>query len=305
MRLNQNFVGLPFAHPIVVASGKWVWTAEQCKQAMKAGAAAVTTKSFWGHEHRGNPEPTVLQTRHWTLNAVGLPDLGPAHSQGELQQLLPNPEVPLIVSILGLTREEYAGNAARIAPLKPSAFEVNLSSPTFLKLKGAFFDADEAVSIIPAVKEAAGGIPIFAKLSPNMHDIGGFAARCVEAGVDGITAINTLGTGLAINLQTRVPVLSAKKGGISGRGLKPLAVRCVADIFEATKGAVPIIGVGGIFTGEDAIEMMIAGASIVGLASAIIESGFDSIRRIKLEMESWCAENGVDDIYDIVGTLRR
>jgi dihydroorotate dehydrogenase (NAD+) catalytic subunit len=124
----------------------------------------------------------VVARDNWTLNAVGLPDNGPEHSEGELKKFLPNPPVPLIVSILGMDAEEYAANARRILPLKPSAFEVNLSSPTFLKLKGTFFDSEEAMRILPAVKKEAGNIPVFVKLSPNIADIGAFAKACVAIG---------------------------------------------------------------------------------------------------------------------------
>lgn len=303
MSFSQTLLGLNFANPIICASGKWAWTAEHVEELCKAGAGGITTKSFWNHMHVGNQEPVLVQTETWTLNAVGLPDFGPEHSSKELTQMLAHPTVPIIVSILGLTAEEYAENAARIAALRPSAVEVNLSSPTFLKLKGTFFDADEAAAIIPAVKKEIGSIPVFVKLSPNIPDIGAFAARCVSAGADGITAINTLGTGLAIDLETRKPILSAKRGGISGSGIKPLAVRCIADIYEATEGKTPIIGVGGVMTGEDAIELMMAGANLVGLASALLRDGSSAFPRIQREMEYWAASHGVQDISELVGAI--
>ena len=305
MKLSQKILGLTFAHPAIVSAGKWSWTADDWQQAIDRGAAGITTKSFWNHEHKGNDDPVLVESSAWTLNAIGLPDYGPEHSEAELKKVLPNPTVPLIVSILGLDADEYAANARRILPLGPSAFEVNMSSPTFLKLKGAFFDVDEAMKILPAVKNEAGDVPVFVKLSPNIPDIGAFAARCVEAGADGITAINTLGTGLAIDLKTRKPILSAKRGGLSGPGIKPLAVRCIADIYDATKGSVPIIGICGVITGGDALELMMAGASLVGVASGILREGFGIFRKIGREMTEWCEENGVIDIQEIVGAMHR
>jgi len=303
MDLQQDILGLSFDSPLIVAAGKWSWTANDWQGFVDAGAGGITTKSFWNHVHEGNPEPTIVQSDMWTLNAVGLPDKGPEHSSGELQQFLPQSSVPLIVSILGLDAAEYADNAKRIVALQPSALEINLSSPTFLKLKGTYFDADEAAAIVPAVKQEAGDIPVFVKLSPNIPDIGAFAARCVKAGADGITAINTLGTGIAIDLMTRKPLLSATRGGLSGPGIKPLAVRCIADIYKATEGKVPIIGVGGVATGEDAIEFIMAGASLVGLASVLLKEGGSAFKRIQQEIQVWCDAQGVNDIAELRGVL--
>jgi dihydroorotate dehydrogenase (NAD+) catalytic subunit len=305
MHLSTSVLGLKFPHPVIVAAGKWTWTADQWKEMANAGAGGITTKSFWNHDHKGNPDPVVVAKPSWTLNAVGLPDHGPEHSEGELTQFLPNPPVPLIVSILGLDAEEYAANARRIRPLGPSAFEVNLSSPTFLKLKGTFFDTDEAMRILPAVKQEAGDVPVFVKLSPNIPDIGAFAAKCVEAGADGITAINTLGTGLAIDAATRLPILSATRGGLSGGGIKPLALRCIADIYAATEGKVPIIGIGGMLTGEDAAEMLLAGASLVGVASAVLNEGAGAPKRIADELSAWGDAHGVKDVSELVGGMHR
>ena len=303
MNLSQTILGLPFEHPIIAASGKWAWTAAEWSALWEAGAAGVTTKSFWNHVHEGNPDPVITEESAWTLNAVGLPDRGPEDSGAELAKALPDPPKPLIVSILGLSAEEYAANAARVAAMRPSAIEVNLSSPTFLKLKGGY-SAEEILAILPAVKAAAGSIPVFAKLSPNVPDIGPFAAACVASGADGITAINTLGTGLSIDLETRRPRLSVGKGGLSGPGIKPLAVRCVRDVYEATGGSVPIIGAGGVMTGEDAAELILAGASIVALATAVLREGPSACGRVRDELSHTCGRLGIADVGELRGAMR-
>ncbi len=303
MNLKNTILGLKFSNPIMIASGKWAWNVQDWEALVEAGAGGITTKSFWNHEHKGNPEPTVVQTDEWTLNAVGLPDHGPEHSEGELKKFLPAKDVPLIVSILGMDEKEYADNARRIAPLKPSAFEINISSPTFLKLKGTAFDAEEAVKIVPAVKKEAGDIPVFVKLSPNIPDIGAFAVECIAAGADGISAINTLGTGVALDPITGKSLLSAKRGGLSGPGIKPLALRCVCDVYEATNGQVPIIGIGGVMTGEDVIDMMRAGASLVGLATAVLKDGPKAVTRIQKEFVQWCTTHNVENVADLIGQM--
>ena len=150
MKLSQNLFGTAIDNPFVVASGKWSWEAKDWRAAEKAGAGAITTKSFWPRIHEGNPEPTVVQTEAWTLNAVGLPDHGPEHSGAQIKDYLATGKTPLFVSIVGLTPEDIAENVRRIAPLKPAAFEVNLSSPTFLKLRGSFFDENAAEEMVAA-----------------------------------------------------------------------------------------------------------------------------------------------------------
>ncbi len=140
------------------------------------------------------------------------------------------------------------------------------------------------------------------KLSPNVDDIGAIASSVIDAGADGLTVINTVGPGMAIDLRSRMPILANKVGGLSGRAIKPLAVRCIADCYEATNGAVPIIGTGGVYTGEDALELMMAGASLIGIGTALWERGEDIFRKVCDEMTRWCEEEGVKDIAEIVGS---
>src|SRR3990167_990286 len=250
------------------------------------------------------------------LNAVGVPDAGPAKAREEIGDYMKwNPaegpelsrRVPLIANIIGLSAEEFAAIAREIAPLKPDAFEVNLSTPTFLKLRGKLFaeDEKEVADILGAVKKEIGGIPMFVKLTPNVANIGEIAAAAVRAGADGITAINTLGPGMAIDLKSRMPILAAHKGGLSGPALKPIAVRCIAEIYEATEGKVPIIGTGGVYTGEDAIEMMLAGASLIGIGTAVAERGIDVFKKICEEMQLWCTNEGVENVSDLVGAMHQ
>ena len=316
MNLSQTVLGIEFKNPLVLASGIWGITASSWKEVARGGAGAVTTKSLWPHEHKGNPNPTIVSTEHWMLNAVGVPDAGPAKSREEIGEYMKwNPaegpelsrRVPLIANIIGLSAEEFAAIAREIAPLKPDAFEVNLSTPTFLKLRGKLFaeDEKEVADILGAVKKEIGGIPMFVKLTPNVANIGEIAAAAVRAGADGITAINTLGPGMAIDLRSRMPILAAHKGGLSGPALKPIAVRCIAEIYEATEGKVPIIGTGGVYTAEDAIELMLAGASLVGIGTALADHGGSLFGEIAKGMETWCTSEGVKDVSELTGAMHR
>jgi dihydroorotate dehydrogenase (NAD+) catalytic subunit len=307
MKLSQTILGVAFSNPTVLASGIWGITASSWRNCAANGAGGITTKSLWPVEHKGNPNPTIIATEHWTLNAVGVPDAGPEKATEEIGSYMRDKPVPLIANIIGLSAEDFIAIASKIAPLKPDFFEVNLSTPTFLKLRGKLFaeDENEAAAIIKAVKKEAGDIPVFVKLTPNVLTIGEVAKACVDAGVDGITAINTAGPGMAIDLRSRMPILAAHKGGLSGHALKPIAVRCVAEIYEATNGTVPIIGTGGVYTGEDAIEMMLAGASLVGVGTAVGDRGADVFQKICDEMQEWGTAEGIKNVAELVGGMHQ
>lgn len=315
MNLGQEILGIRFENPTVLASGIWGITASSWKEVARNGAGAVTTKSLWPKEHKGNPNPTIISTEHWMLNAVGVPDAGPEKAREEIGEYMKEhpagPErsrrVPLIANIIGLSAEEFAEIARAIAPLQPDAFEVNLSTPTFLKLRGKLFaeDEKEVADILGSVKKEIGGIPMFVKLTPNVPNIGEIARAAVAAGADGITAINTVGPGMAIDLRSRMPILAAHKGGLSGPALKPIAIRCIAEIYEATEGKVPIIGTGGVYTGEDAIELLLAGASLIGIGTAIVSRGAGVFGAVAKEMEEWCEKEGVKNLSELIGGMHR
>ncbi|MBI3816353.1 dihydroorotate dehydrogenase [Candidatus Peregrinibacteria bacterium] len=307
MNLSQILLGVTFENPTVLASGILGITASSWRAVAKGGAGAITTKSLWPVEHQGNRNPTIISTEHWTLNAVGVPDAGPAKAKEEIAEFLKDHPVPLIANVIGLAPEEFAAITEVVVPLKPDFLEVNLSTPTFRKLRGKLFaeDADEAAKIIRAVKEVSGVVPVFAKLTPDVPTIGEIARACVDAGANGITAINTAGPGMAIDLRSRMPILAAHSGGLSGPALKPIAVRCIAEIYGATGGKVPIIGTGGVYTGEDALELMLAGASLIGIGTAVCDRGIDVFKKVCDEMQMWCTNEGVWKIRDLVGGMHR
>ena len=307
MNLSQTILGVTFPNPTVLASGIMGITASSWKYVAEHGAGGITTKSLWPVEHQGNRNPTIISTEYWTLNAVGVPDAGPEKAREEIGAYMDDKPVPLIANVIGLRPEEFAEITEKIAPLKPDFFEVNLSTPTFEKLRGKLFaqDAGESQAVIRAVKKVAGNIPVFAKLTPNVDRIGEIAKAVVDAGADGICAINTVGPGMAIDLRSKMPILAWKKGGLSGPALKPIAVRCIAEVFEATGGKVPIIGTGGVYTGEDALELMLAGASLVGVGTAVADRGVGVFKAIRDEMQLWCTNEGIWDIRDMIGGMHK
>ena len=215
--------------------------------------------------------------------------------------------VPLIANIIADTVENYGKTAEAILALKPDFLEVNISCPNVEDEFGRPFacSAHDASAVTRVVKAVSGKVPVFIKLSPNVENIGAIAAACAEQGADGFTVINTVGPGMAIDLRSRLPILSNKVGGISGPAIKPLAVRCIADVYRATEGGKPIIGTGGIMTGEDAIEFLLAGASLIGIGTAIGYRGADVFRLVTEEMAAWCKQEGVRKLGELIGGMHR
>ncbi len=307
VRLSQTVLGVPFANPTVLASGILGVTASAWRHAAQCGAGGVTTKSIWPREHAGHPNPTIISTEHWTLNAVGVPDAGLEKAQAEIEAYRQDQPAPLIANIIADTAEQYGVAAEAVARLKPDFLEVNISCPNVEDELGRPFacSAPDAAAVTKAVKAVSRSVPVFVKLSPNVENIAAIARACAEAGADGFTVINTLGPGMAIDLLTRLPILANRTGGMSGPAIKPVAVRCVADVYAATEGRLPIIGTGGVHTGEDAIEMLLAGASLVGIGTAVWSRGAEVFRLVCDEMSAWCDANGVKTVEELIGGMHR
>jgi dihydroorotate dehydrogenase (NAD+) catalytic subunit len=307
MNLSQTVLGITFENPTVLASGILGITSSTWKDVAKKGAGGITTKSLWLKVHKGHPNPTIIETDHWMLNAVGVPDAGTEKAKEEIGEFMKSHPVPLIANIIAESVENFAKTATALAPLAPDAFEVNISCPNVEDEFGKPFacSVSDAAKVTKAVKAVTGDIPIFVKLSPNVMDIGEIAKACWDAGADGFTVINTVGPGMAIDLRSRMPILANKVGGLSGPGIKPIAVKCIADVYTATDGKCPIIGTGGVYTGEDALELMLAGATLIGIGSAISRSGAEVFSDVCEGMQYWCTNEGVDDIGSLVGGMHK
>jgi dihydroorotate dehydrogenase (NAD+) catalytic subunit len=305
MNLSQTILGVEFENPTVLASGILGITASTWRYVAQNGAGAITTKSLWLREHKGHRNPTIISTEHWTLNAVGVPDAGPEKANQEIGDYNKDKPVPLIANIIAESVENYGETAEAILPLKPDFLEVNISCPNIEDEFGRPFacSAPDAAAVTKAVKKVSKKTPVFIKLSPNVDNIGAIATACAKAGADGFTVINTVGPGMAIDLRSRMPILANKVGGLSGPGIKPIAVKCVADVYAATDGKLPIIGTGGVYTGEDALELMLAGASLIGVGTAVGDRGVDVFKKICDEMQLWCTNEGVNNVSDLIGSM--
>jgi len=307
--LKVKFCGVEFKNPTVLASGVLGVTAASLKNVIRNGAGGVTTKSIWLNGNQGHKNPTMLGTEHYFLNAVGLSDAGIEKAKDLFTEYSkPKRLAPIIASVVANKIDEFEDLTRAIVELDPDVIEVNISCPNVEDKFGIPFACDpmQAAHATKIARKVLTGlkskIPLIVKLSPNTPMIGRIAMACAEAGADGFCAINTVGPGMAIDLKTRVPILANRVGGVSGPAIKPIAIKCVNDVWKATK--LPIIGTGGVMTGEDAIEMMMAGATLVGIGTMVYYRDVSGFGEIVKEMDAWCKKNGVKDLKEIIGCIK-
>jgi dihydroorotate dehydrogenase (NAD+) catalytic subunit len=246
-------------------------------------------KSIGPAPRDGHKNPTVIDLGSGMINAVGLPTPGYAHMEEEWQALETR-DFPLNASIYGGSVKEYQTVAQFVSAKGPDFIEINISCPNSDQ-HGMIFGVSEqsAFDVVAAVKSVI-EVPLIAKLTPQAPDIAKIARACEDAGADAICAINTAGPGMVIDIEARMPVLAFKKGGLSGPMIRPIAVRCVYDIYEAV--SIPIIGLGGVTTGEDAVEMIMAGASLVGIGSGVRYRGMGIFNQVNRELATWLSDRG-------------
>jgi dihydroorotate dehydrogenase (NAD+) catalytic subunit len=288
-------------NPILTASGCAGSGRELAQFFDVSKIGAVVTKSVMLAARAGRPTPRMAETPSGMLNSIGLQGPGiDAFLQRDLPWLLSR-GARAVVSIAGGTVDEYAELATRLSDSAGvTAIEVNISCPN-VEDRGQVFacDAGAAASVIDAVRgRARYDIPVFAKLSPDVTDIVSIARACVAAGADGLSLINTL-LGMTIDMDTMRPVLAGVTGGLSGPAIRPVAVRCIWQVREALPD-VPIIGMGGVRTGRDALELILAGATLVSVGTAIFHDP-SACMRIVRELEEELARRGVERLPDVVG----
>jgi len=298
--LSVKFCDVTFENPTVLASGILGVTASSLKNVVKNGAGGVTTKSIWLTEHIGHKNPTMFGTESYFLNAVGLSDAGIEKAKEEtFPEYNKDKPAPIIANIVAYSMEDFEKLTKEITSCDPDIIEVNISCPNVDDKYGKPFScvASQANKVTALVREST-DLPIIIKLTPNVPNIAEIASACAEAGADGFCLINTV-SGMGIDIDLRMPVLTNKSGGVSGPAIKPIAVKAVYDVYKATK--MPIIGTGGITTGEDAIEIMMAGATLVGVGTMVYYRGIEGFAEMTKEMSDWCDKNGVKNLDEIIG----
>lgn len=302
--LEVEFCNVKFPNPLVLASGVLGVTGKSFEKVVSDGAGGITTKSLWKNPHPGHKNPTMFGTEHYFMNAVGLSDAGIKKAVDELGNYLPTRKAPLIANIVGGKKEEFKTIAEAIEDMnvKPDLIEVNISCPNVEDEFGKPFACDlKAAADVTKIVRKSTTLPITIKLSPNVPNIGEIAKAVENAGADGITAINTIGPGMRWNIDLKKPVLANKVGGISGPAIFPIAVKAVYDIYRSVK--IPIIATGGITTGRDVLEIMMAGGTLCGVGTAIYYRGDTFWKATKKEMNDWLDAQGIENLEDIIGAF--
>jgi len=281
-----------------LASGILGVAASTMIRVVKSGADAVVTKSIGLRPRKGNSGPVLTESHGGLLNAVGLTNSGIDAFENEMK-LLRKANIPVIMSIFGDTPQEIADVAEKAVRMKPSAIELNLSCP-HAEISQISHSPKLTSDYVSAAKQVV-DIPVFAKLTPNASDYVAVGRAAQDAGADAIVAINTV-RAMRIDIHQQRPILGNMIGGLSGPSIFPIAVRCVYDLFNAL--SVPIIGVGGVSTWEDAVEMHLAGASAIQIGTAVMND-IEVFSKVKSGVSRYIEQLGLNSVDDIVGAARR
>ena len=298
-RLAVNLCGIPMQNPLVPASGSFGFGLELADTLDLNLLGGISLKGTTREARFGNPTPRIAECTAGMINSVGLQNPGievlVAEKAPALRRIYRG---VIIANISGYSVEEYAFNCERAGACPDiDLLEVNISCPNVHGGGMAFGTEPKlAAAVTRAVKEVTEK-PVFIKLSPNVTDIVSIAKACEDAGADGLTLINTL-MGMRIDLNSRRPLLANKTGGYSGKGVFPIAVRMVYQVYEAVQ--IPVIGVGGISGAEDVLEMMLAGASAVEIGAANLVSPY-ACRDIVNDLPQTMQRYGITELQSIIG----
>jgi dihydroorotate dehydrogenase (NAD+) catalytic subunit len=303
--LGLNFCGLAFASPIVLLSGCVGFGEEytRIEGFSNRDAGAIVLKGTTGRARLGNPPHRVYETPAGMLNAIGLQNPGVEQVVRDILPQLDFSETRFIANVCGSTIEEYVEVTRRFDESPIDAMEINISCPNVKEGGVAFGNYPEMSAQVVAACRRVTKKPLITKLSPNQTDIRENARRCIEAGSDALAVINTI-MGMAIDVAERTPVIGNVQGGLSGPAIKPIALLKVHQVYDVAKiHRIPIIGQGGITTANDALEFIIAGATAVGVGTALF---YDPMvcKRINEGIAGYLATHGLTSVTELVGTLR-
>ena len=299
VNLNVNLAGVELKNPIIPASGTFGYGREYAELYDLNVLGSFSWKGTTASPRLGNPQPRIAEMTGGMLNAVGLQNPG---IDAVIEQEVPNIakifQGPVIANIGGFSIEEYVENCRKLETVEQvKILEVNISCPNVHAGDKNFGCDPKAAAEVTAAVKAATSKPVFMKLTPNVTDIAEIARACEDAGADGVCLINTL-LGMRINLDTKRPVIANRTGGVSGPAVFPVALRMVWDVYEAVK--IPIIGCGGVTRAEDAVEMMLAGATAVEVGAANLKDPF-ACKTIVEKLPAVCQRLGVTSISELTG----
>ena len=301
MKTSVNLCGIEMKNPVTVASGTFGYGREYSELIDLNKLGGIITKGTSLKERPGNKPPRVCEVTGGMLNSIGLQNPGVEHFINEDLEFLRKFDTKIIVNACGSTIEDYVELCRILNDIDIDGVELNLSCPNVKAGCLAFGTTYEGVKeVTTEVKKVLTSKPLIVKLTPNVTDITQPAKGAEDAGADGISAINTL-LGMKIDINNRKPVLANNTGGFSGPAIKPVAVNMVYKIANAVK--IPVLGLGGIMTGEDAIEFMMAGATAISIGSGNFYDPETSINVIK-GIEEFMQKNNIEDINSIIGTVQ-
>ncbi len=297
-----EIAGVRFRNPVLTASGTFGYGLEFANLMDLNAIGGIVVKGLSMKPIKGNPPPRIYETASGMLNAIGWQNIGATEFVTTKMPVLRNYETKIVVNIVGFELNDYL-EVARFLNECPgiAALELNISCPNVEK-GGFHFNKNpkDTYKVTAAARKASKNLPLWVKLSPNVTDIREFARACEDAGADAVSVINTL-VGMAIDVDKRQPRLRFLTGGLSGPAIKPIALRMVWEACQAVK--IPVIGVGGIASTEDALEFLIAGARAVQVGTANFYKP-DASQRIALGLQEYCRSRNIEDINELVGSLR-
>jgi dihydroorotate dehydrogenase (NAD+) catalytic subunit len=300
VNMKVNIAGVEFNNPVTVASGTFGSGMEYCEYVDLGKLGAVTTKGVANVPWPGNPTPRIAETYGGMINAIGLQNPGLDTFVKRDIPFLKQYDTRIIVNVCGKTEEDYVDAVEKLGEQPVDMLEINISCPN-VKEGGIAFGQVPAMAerITKAVKKVAKQ-PVIMKLSPNVTDITEMAKAVEAGGADAVSLINTI-TGMKIDINRRTFAVANKTGGLSGPAIKPVAVRMVYQVANAVK--LPIIGMGGIASAEDALEFIMVGATMVSVGTANFN---DPMTTIKVEegIRDYCARNGIADVNELIGCVR-
>lgn len=298
--LSTDLAGLQLRNPTMLASGFLGISQDVFNKIYRSGAGAVVSKSISIEPFEGYRNPTLVSSEECSyINAVGLANPG---AEAFSKEIAFNKNVPIIVSLVGSSEDEFPPMIKKFDGLNILAYEINLSCPHVAKMGTEVGDDPEMVSTIIKKIKSNTHKPIIIKVGVGGIDVVKIAQVARDAGADAITAINTI-RAMAINIETLMPVLSNRIGGLSGKSIKPVSIRCVYEISKNL--GIPVIGCGGIFTWEDAVEFMLAGASAVQLGSVIGYKGVSAFSNITRGIKRYLERKGLKNATEIIGLAQK
>ena len=298
--LSVNLCGINLKNPVIAASGTFGFGREFHELYDVGTVGGVSTKGLTLEPRLGNPTPRIAESRGVILNAVGLQNPGVEHFIAHDLDWLKSTGTAVIANVAGKTLDDYKGICEKLDGLV-DMIELNISCPN-VKSGGMAFGI-KPQSVEEVTKVAKSGLkktPLMVKLSPNVESIATNALAAQNGGADAVSLINTL-TGMAIDIERRRPIIANNTGGVSGAGVKPIAVRMVYEVAQAV--SIPVVGMGGITCAEDAIEFLMAGATAVQVGTANFTDPY-AIPKVVAGLNAWCDQHGIENVSSLTGVLQ-